>query len=39
VLKRLEGAELAERLDKRRWRVSRELKRKQLKRARKRAPA
>jgi hypothetical protein len=39
VLKRLEDAELAERLDKRRWRISRELKRKQLTRARKRALA
>jgi hypothetical protein len=39
VLKRLEDAELAERLDKRRWRISRELKRKELKRARKRALA
>ena len=36
VLKRLADAELAERLDKRRWLVSRKLKRKQLKRARKR---
>ncbi len=39
VLKRLGDAELAVKLGKRRWHVSGELKAKQLKRARKRAPA